>query len=136
MPVIVEVRDTVYVTLTDTIHLHQPPSFAMATYAEFAMVGSDSMGVSYSYSVTKMDSSAVDSLFLIGYLIRWDKQNNTIKQIIDKTRVTVEPLYSDSWHEMYVRSYGSFMSDSVWSREEWSKGENRYLSYGIAMEAK
>ena len=55
---------------------------------------------------------------------------------MDKTRVAVEPLYADSWDEMYARGYGSFMGDSQWSRDEWSKVDNRYLSYGIAMETK
>ena len=108
VPVIVEVRDTVYVALTDTIYFRQPSSFSIATYAELAVVGTDSVGIEYSYSATKMDSSAVDSLFLIGYLLNWDKDNNAVKQLMDKTRVAVEPLYADSWDEMYARGYGSF----------------------------
>ena len=125
-----------YVALTDTIYFRQPSSFSIATYAELAVVGTDSVGIEYSYSATKMDSSAVDSLFLIGYLLNWDKDNNAVKQLMDKTRVAVEPLYADSWDEIYARSYGSFMGDSQWSRDEWSKADNRYLSYGIAMETK
>jgi hypothetical protein len=80
--------EVVYVPeiIHDTTYVSTETSFSLATAAKLYMSAIDTVRLVYWYSLTKLDSVPIDSVFLTGYLHEWDSFR-TSANMMDSTRV-------------------------------------------------
>ena len=131
VPEIYEIRDTLYVQVHDTTYVEKKAGFGLATAATLYMVSIDSVRLVYWYSLTKLDSVPVDTVFLTGLIFEWNRLR-TSATMMDSTTVVVWPENAGSWIYPYEYSQGEFEAINRWHRDEWPEGLARYsigLSY-------
>ena len=112
--------EVVYVPeiIRDTTYISRETMFGLATEAILYMVSTDSIGLSYWYSITKLDSTPVDSVFLTGYLFEWNTFR-TSANMMDSTRVVAWPHNAGNWNNTYNYSEGAFEANNRWHTDEW-----------------
>jgi hypothetical protein len=128
VPEIYEIRDTLYVH--DTSYVAKEASFAIATMANVSFLSGVEFEVLYWYSLTKLDSVFIDSVFLIGYLFEWGDMNTII---IDSTRSVAFPDNAYNWNFPLTKSVGEFPSDTKFHVDDWA---DRLITYSLALEYK
>ena len=122
------VHDTTYVY--DTTYVSWKSSFGLATNAGLRYYSTDSLRLTYWYSLTKLDSTPVDSVFLTGYLFGWSS-NRTNTTMMDSTTVAVYPDNAGSWMHPYEYSMGEFDATNRWHLADWSM--NEIVTYSIGL---
>ena len=125
--------EVVYVPeiIRDTTYVAKEAGFGLATAATLYMVSIDSVRLVYWYSLTKLDSVPVDTVFLTGLIFEWNRLR-TSATMMDSTTVVVWPENAGSWIYPYEYSQGEFEAINRWHRDEWPEGLARYsigLSY-------
>tara|TARA_B100001123_G_C15100011_1_gene943181 strand:+ start:204 stop:671 length:468 start_codon:yes stop_codon:yes gene_type:complete len=126
-----EINDTLYVQIHDTSYVQKEAAFGLATHASIYPVGTDSIALDYWYALTKMDTSAVDSVFLFGYLLEWDNAWG-LGTVMNKTLHVPWPHNARDWNEIYSYSQGAFSANRKFAREEWP--ENGMVTYTFELE--
>ena len=115
--------------IRDTTYVLRETRFGLATSATLYMVSFDSIGLSYWYSITKLDSTPIDSVFLTGYLHEWSIFR-TSANMMDSTRVVVWPHNAASWNNTYNYSEGEFEANTRWYTADWPTG---LVTYSIGL---
>ena len=112
--------EVVYVPeiIHDTTYVSTETSFSLATAAKLYMSAIDTVRLVYWYSVTKLDSVPIDSVFLTGYLHEWDSFR-TSADMMDSTRVVAWPHNAGNWNNTYNYSEGAFEANNRWHTDEW-----------------
>ena len=115
--------DVVYVPeiVHDTTYVAKEASFGLATEATLYMVSIDSIRLVYWYSLTKLDSVPVDTVFLTGLLFKWNTFR-TSATMMDCTTVVVWPDNAGSWIYPYEHSQGEFDASNRWYSDDWPDG--------------
>ena len=117
VPVLLETTDTLFVT--------REASFALVTVATMGFITDDTVACTYEYSVTKLDTIPVDSLFVIGFLLEWNDEH-TSATIMDSTRKNIWPVNSRDWTTRWAYSSGSFKSNNKWATGDWPTNVVKY----------
>lgn len=133
VPVIWELRDTLYVQQIDTLYLTNSSSFSMANYAELFMATSDSIACEYGYALTKLDTIVLDSLWLTGYLIDWNRSKEMLG-ILDSTRRNIWPDNARHWNQRGTYGDGMFYANNKWHLNDWTK--STIIKYSMSLEYK
>ena len=133
VPVIWELRDTIYVQQTDTLYVANPAKFGIATQATLQYAIGDTVECVYQFHITKLDRVPVDSLWVYGVLIEWDLKQEKIK-IMDSTRTIVWPDNAGSWSDIYAYSFQELTSNNRWHTDDWPS--NRDVKYSMGLEYK
>ena len=131
IPEIYEIRDTLYVH--DTSYVESEASFGITSDATLYPYGADSLELGYWYAVTKLDSTPVDSVFLTGYIIKWNDER-TWGDVMDKTRFVPWPDNARDWAYPYSHGYGEFFSNQKWAIDDWPT--DGVVSYTMELEYK
>ncbi len=126
-----EINDTLYVQIHDTSYVQKEAAFGLATQATIYPVGTDSISLDYWYALTKMDTSAVDSVFLFGYLLEWDNAWG-FGTVMNKTLHVPWPHNARDWNEIHAYSQGTFSANRKFAREEWPT--NGMVTYTVEVE--
>ena len=116
IPEIYEIRDTLYVH--DTSYVESKASFGITSSATLYPYGVDSLELGYWYSVTKLDSTPADSVFLTGRIIKWNNDMNW-GDVIDKTLYVPWPDNARDWMYPFSYSNGEFFSKQKWATDDW-----------------
>jgi len=116
----------------DTTYVAKEASFGLATEATLYMVSIDSIRLVYWYSLTKLDSTLVDSVFLTGLLLEWNTFR-TSATMMDSTTVVVWPDNAGSWSEPYNYSMGEFEASNKWNADDWP---TELITYTMELEYK
>ena len=126
--------EVVYVPeiIHDTTYVSTETSFSLATAAKLYMSAIDTVRLVYWYSVTKLDSVPIDSVFLTGYLHKWDAFR-TSADMMDSTRVSVWPDNAGNWMSIYNYSQGEFNASNKWNAHNWPDG---LVTYSIGLDYK
>jgi len=131
IPEIYEIRDTLYVH--DTSYVASEASFGVTSNATLYPYGADSLELGYWYAVTKLDSSFVDSVFLIGRIIKWNDDMNG-GDVMDKTLYVPWPDNARDWILPFSYSHGEFFSKQRWAIDDWPS--DKVVSYTMELEYK
>ena len=132
IPEIYEITDTLYVQVHDTAYVAKEAAFGLATEATLYISAVDTISLVYWYSLTKLDSTPVDSVFLTGLLLEWNRYR-TSADMMDSTTVVVWPDNAGSWSEPYNYSTGEFEANNKWSSDDWPDG---LVTYTMELEYK
>ena len=133
VPVIWELRDTLYVQQIDTLYLTNSSSFSMANYAELFMETTDTVACKYGYALTKLDTILLDSLWLTGYLIDWNRSKEMLG-ILDSTRRNIWPDNTRDWNQRGTYGDGMFYANNKWHLNDWNK--RTIIKYSMRLEYK
>ena len=131
IPEIYEIKDTLYVH--DTTYVESEASFGVTSEAHLYPSGADSVELGYWYAVTKLDSSFVDSVFLIGRIIKWNDDMNG-GDVMDKTLYVPWPDNARDWILPFSYSHGEFFSKQRWATDDWPT--DAVVSYTMELEYK
>jgi len=132
VPEIYEIRDTLYVQVHDTSYVSKEAAFGLATQANLYISSVDTISLVYWYSLTKLDSTPVDSVFLTGLLLEWNTFR-TNADMMDSTTVVVWPDNAGSWSEPYNYSMGEFEASNKWNADDWP---TELITYTMELEYK
>mgnify|MGYP001190936055 CR=1 FL=1 len=116
IPEIYEIRDTLYVH--DTSYVAKEASFGVASGATLFMATTDTIKLIYWASVTKLDSTPIDSVFLLGMLFEWNALR-TSATMMDCTQVIIWPNNAGSWTDIYAYNLEEFEADNRWHMDKW-----------------
>ena len=133
VPEIYEIRDTLYVQVHDTSYVESEASFGITSDATLYPYGADSLELGYWYAVTKLDSTPVDSVFLTGYIIKWNDER-TWGDVMDKTHFVPWPDNARDWAYPFSHGYGEFFSKQKWATDDWPT--DVVVSYTMELEYK
>ena len=132
VPEIYEIRDTLYVQVHDTSYVSKEAAFGLANQANLYISSVDTISLVYWYSLTKLDSTPVDSVFLTGLLLEWNTFR-TNADMMDSTTVVVWPDNAGSWSEPYNYSMGEFEASNKWHTDDWP---TKLITYTMELEYK
>ncbi len=114
-----QINDTLYVQMHDTSYVQKEAAFGLATNASIYPVGTDSIALEYWYALTKLDTTIVDSVFLIAYLLEWDAVWGH-GSVMDKTIYVPFPHNAGDWNHPYSYSQGDFPASKRFARTDWA----------------
>ena len=113
-----QINDTLYVQIHDTSYVQKDAAFGLATNATIYPIGTDSIALDYWYALTKLDTTAVDSVFLSGYLLEWDDIWG-FGSVMNKTLYVPWPHNARDWNTIHGYSQGTFPAGKKFARDEW-----------------
>ena len=131
IPEIYEIRDTLYVH--DTSYVAKEASFGVASGATLFMATTDTIKLIYWASVTKLDSTPVDSVFLTGRIIKWSDDMVT-GDVMDMTLYVPWPDNARDWAYPFSYGHGEFFSKQRWATDDWPA--DKTVSYTMEMNYK
>ena len=127
------INDTLYVQIHDTSYVQKEAAFGLATNASLYPIGTDSIALDYWYALTKLDTTAVDSVFLFAYLLEWDDVWGH-GSVMNKTMHIPYPHNAGDWNEPYSYSQGDFPANQRFARDAWPT--NGSATYTMEIEYK
>ena len=128
IPEIYEIRDTLYVH--DTSYVAKEALFGVVGEATLYMATADTVKLVYWAAVTKLDSTPVDSVFLTGYIIKWNDDTNW-GDVMDKTHYVPWPDNARDWILPFSYSHGEFYSKQRWAIDDWPS--DKVVSYTMEL---
>ena len=130
IPEIYEITDTLYVH--DTSYVTKTAVFGLTNEANLYFINSDTLRLVYWYSITKLDSTPIDSVFLTGFLFKWNSLRTSVT-MIDSTRIVAWSDNAHGWNYPFDYGNGEFESSNRWAISDWS---DSFVSYTMSLEYK